>query len=91
MTSVGTVGPSLSYAQILANAHKTSTSSGSASSGKTGAGSSADTVTLSDAARAALAEKDFATSDAIRDELGAKGVEVMDGDPLGWDWRLTIG
>lgn len=61
MTSVGTVGPSLSYAQILANAHKTSTSSGSASSGKTGAGSSADTVTLSDAARAALAEKDFAT------------------------------
>jgi len=41
--------------------------------------------------KAARAEKDFATSDAIRDELGAKGVEVMDGDPLGWDWRLTIG
>ena len=35
--------------------------------------------------------KDFATSDAIRDELTAKGVEVMDGDPLGWDWRIDIG
>lgn len=36
----------------------------------------------------ARAEKDFATSDALRDELSAKGVEVMDGDPLGWDWKL---
>ncbi len=36
----------------------------------------------------ARAAKDFATSDAIRDELTAKGVEVMDGDPLGWDWKL---
>ncbi|MBA4164608.1 MAG: cysteine--tRNA ligase [Erythrobacter sp.] len=36
----------------------------------------------------ARATKDFATSDAIRDELSAKGVEVMDGDPLGWEWRL---
>ncbi len=32
--------------------------------------------------------KDFATSDAIRDALLAKGVEVMDGDPLGWDWKI---
>jgi len=32
--------------------------------------------------------KDFATSDAIRESLGEKGVEVMDGDPLGWDWKL---
>ncbi len=39
--------------------------------------------------KAARAEKDFATSDAIRDELVAKGVEVMDGDPLGWDWKLS--
>ena len=31
---------------------------------------------------------DFATSDAIRDELAAKGVEVMDGDPVGWEWKL---
>ncbi len=38
--------------------------------------------------KAARAEKDFATSDAIRDELTAKGVEVMDGDPLGWEWKL---
>ncbi|MEZ5713575.1 MAG: hypothetical protein R3E11_13210 [Sphingobium sp.] len=33
--------------------------------------------------------KDFATSDAIRDGLAAKGVEVMDGDPLRWEWKLT--
>jgi len=32
--------------------------------------------------------KDFGRSDAIRDELAAAGVEVMDGDPLGWDWKL---
>ncbi|RDC59563.1 Cysteine--tRNA ligase [Alteripontixanthobacter maritimus] len=36
----------------------------------------------------ARAAKDFAISDALRDELAAKGVEVMDGDPLGWDWKL---
>lgn len=36
----------------------------------------------------ARAEKDFATSDALRDEFAAKGVEVMDGDPLGWEWKL---
>ena len=36
----------------------------------------------------ARAAKDFATSDAIRDDLTAKGVEVMDGDPLGWEWTL---
>lgn len=39
--------------------------------------------------KAARAEKDFAASDAIRDELAAKGVEVMDGDPLGWEWKLA--
>ncbi len=38
--------------------------------------------------RAARAAKDFPRSDAIRDELFAEGVEVMDGDPLGWDWKL---
>jgi cysteinyl-tRNA synthetase len=37
---------------------------------------------------AARAAKDFATADAIRDELAAQGVEVMDGDPLGWEWKL---
>ena len=39
----------------------------------------------------ARAEKDFALSDEIRDSLIARGVEVMDGDPLRWDWRLTLG
>jgi cysteinyl-tRNA synthetase len=36
----------------------------------------------------ARADKDFAASDAIRDELVAAGIEVMDGDPLGWEWRI---
>ena len=36
----------------------------------------------------ARATRDYATSDRIRDELAAKGVELMDGDPLGWEWRL---
>ena len=40
--------------------------------------------------KSARAAKDFATSDRIRDELAAFGVEVMDGDPLGWDWKLDI-
>ena len=42
------------------------------------------------ARREARAAKDFAASDAIRDELAAAGVEVMDGDPLGWDWKLAV-
>lgn len=36
----------------------------------------------------ARAERDFARSDVIRDALLTRGVEVMDGDPLGWDWML---
>ena len=36
----------------------------------------------------AKVQKDYATSDAIRASLAAKGVEVMDGDPLGWEWKL---
>ncbi|MET3827462.1 cysteinyl-tRNA synthetase [Sphingomonas sp. PvP055] len=36
----------------------------------------------------ARVDKDFAASDAIRDSLAAAGVEVMDGDALGWDWKL---
>ncbi len=43
---------------------------------------------LLDRRKAARAEKDFATSDTLRDELAAHGVEVMDGDPLGWEWKL---
>jgi cysteinyl-tRNA synthetase len=42
------------------------------------------------ARKEARAQKDFATSDRIRDDLIAKGVEVMDGDPLGWDWKLDV-
>jgi cysteinyl-tRNA synthetase len=38
----------------------------------------------------ARAAKDFARSDAIRDELVAGGVEVMDGDRLGWDWKPLL-
>jgi cysteinyl-tRNA synthetase len=41
-----------------------------------------------EARKAARVEKDFARSDALRDELAAKGVDVMDGDPLGWEWKL---
>jgi cysteinyl-tRNA synthetase len=41
------------------------------------------------ARKEARAAKDFARSDVLRDELAAKGVEVMDGDPLGWDWKLS--
>jgi len=40
--------------------------------------------------KAARASKDFATSDRIRDELVAAGVEIMDGDPLGWDWAIQL-
>ena len=41
--------------------------------------------------KAARAAKDFATSDSIRDSLLVSGIEVMDGDPLGWEWRLDHG
>lgn len=40
------------------------------------------------ARKEARAAKDFARSDALRDQLAAAGVEVMDGDPLGWEWKL---
>ncbi len=36
----------------------------------------------------ARADKDFGTSDTLRDELTAQRVEVMDGDVLAWDWKL---
>ncbi len=42
------------------------------------------------ARKEARAAKDFATSDRIRDDLIAKGVEVMDGDLLEWDWKLDV-
>jgi len=40
------------------------------------------------ARKAARAAKDFAASDMLRDQLAAQGVDVMDGDPLGWEWHL---
>ncbi len=40
--------------------------------------------------KVARASKDFTRSDRIRDELVAGGVEVMDGDPLGWDWKPVV-
>lgn len=41
------------------------------------------------ARKEARAAKDFAQSDALRDDLASKGVDVMDGDPLGWEWKLV--
>jgi len=40
---------------------------------------------------AARAAKDYAASDAIRDRLLAAGVELMDGDPLRWEWKPQLG
>ena len=40
--------------------------------------------------REARAARDFARSDSIRDELAHAGVEVMDGDSLGWDWKPNL-
>ncbi|RED15773.1 cysteine--tRNA ligase [Parasphingopyxis lamellibrachiae] len=42
-----------------------------------------------DLRRDAKASKNFPAADAIRDDLAARGVEIMDGDPLRWDWRIT--
>lgn len=43
-----------------------------------------------DRRQTARTEKDFAASDAIRDALASKGVEVMDGDPLRWEWKISF-
>ena len=50
----------------------------------------AEVSELLDQRKAAREEKDFERSDALRDELNAKGIELMDGDPLGWEWRLSL-
>ena len=39
----------------------------------------------------ARADKDFALSDQIRDALVERGIDVMDGDPLRWEWRPRLG
>jgi cysteinyl-tRNA synthetase len=41
-----------------------------------------------EARKAARALRDFARADRLRAELEADGVVVMDGDPLGWEWRI---
>jgi cysteinyl-tRNA synthetase len=38
----------------------------------------------------ARAAKDFAAADAARDRLKAAGIEIMDGDPLRWEWRPRL-
>jgi len=43
-----------------------------------------------DERKEARAAKDFARSDALRDELIAAGIEVMDGDPLRWEWKVSL-
>lgn len=37
----------------------------------------------------ARSHKNFPAADAIRDALIAGNVEIMDGDPLRWDWRIS--
>ena len=43
-----------------------------------------------DARQKAKADKDFETADTIRDELTEQGVDLMDGDPMRWEWRIAI-
>ena len=50
----------------------------------------AEVAELLDQRKAAREAKDFERSDELRDELNAKGIELMDGDPLGWEWRLSL-
>ena len=40
--------------------------------------------------KAARAAKNFSLSDSIREDLAVAGVDIMDGDPLGWDWKLEL-
>ncbi len=50
----------------------------------------AEIAAILDQRKQARANKDYAESDRLRDELAAKGVDVMDGDPLGWDWAVQL-
>jgi cysteinyl-tRNA synthetase len=50
----------------------------------------AEVEALLDQRQQARAAKDFAASDAARDRLKAAGVEIMDGDPLRWEWRPRL-
>jgi cysteinyl-tRNA synthetase len=46
--------------------------------------------TLLDRRQQARAARDFTAADAARDSLKAAGVEIMDGDPLRWEWRPQL-
>ncbi|MBA2935567.1 cysteine--tRNA ligase [Sphingomonas sp. CGMCC 1.13654] len=50
----------------------------------------ADVEALLDQRQQARATKDFASADAARDQIKAAGVEIMDGDPLRWEWRPQL-
>lgn len=50
----------------------------------------AEIATKLELRKQARIEKDYAASDALRDMLNGAGVEIMDGDPLGWEWRLNL-
>ena len=43
-----------------------------------------------DLRKEARRNKNFPAADAIRNELIANGVEIMDGDPLRWEWRIEL-
>ncbi len=45
---------------------------------------------LLDKRHQARAARDFAAADAARDSLKAAGVDIMDGDPLRWEWRALL-
>jgi cysteinyl-tRNA synthetase len=50
--------------------------------------SSSEVQNLVAARRLLKARGFFEAADAVRGMLTENGVEVMDGDPLGWDWRV---
>ena len=50
----------------------------------------AEVEALLDERQQARAARDFAAADAARDSLKAAGVEIMDGDPLRWEWRALL-
>ena len=55
-----------------------------------GRSTDAEVEALLDSRQQARAAKDFAAADAARDRLKAAGVEIMDGDPLRWEWRARL-
>ena len=50
----------------------------------------AEVETLLDSRQQARAARDFAAADAARDRIKAAGVEIMDGDPLRWEWKPQL-